>query len=355
MKFLENIIVTIFITGLVFWLNRRIGIKFKIRKAFSSNNDKLSKILLEILKFSSLLVFSICLILFTIISIECYNEGFGFEPTSEGIGNFIDFYYVPLYLLVVLFFLATLGVATAGVMHSNENIIEARKSRAAGYRPELYIPKFNLLFKIQEELGKKFLTVVDDHRHDEDIKLELLNVGKGVAKKVDYEFKFNYSEALVYIEKLDRDKNFEIILGKEGLLIKFLKEFSELQNISINFDNERNSDLISYVPDLAVAKRTIGINFPRATLFLFYIATLLLMKNHNIKKMKVSHISDIPNFPKLQLHLSYRDLDYNPHEKKFRFDLYSDCIELPLKDDNLIPTVNTITIEPVEISGTFHI
>ena len=96
-------------------------------------------------------------------------------------------------------------------------------------------------------------------------------------------------------------------MGKQGILIKFLKEFSGLQNISINFANEIDADLISYVPDLAVAKNPTEINFPRATLFLFYIAALLLMKNHSIKKMNVTQISDIPNFPQLQLHLSYRD------------------------------------------------
>jgi hypothetical protein len=317
-------------------------------KPFNQIRGDWQKIFLEILKYFFAASLLICVIFTVIISIEhCPTP----DWSLEGIKTLVDLYYYPLFLIVVMFFIATLGVATASIIHSGENLVEARKARDASYRPDLYIPKFHLFFstRILGEYANKFM--IFSTFQNLPIQMQILNVGRAVAKSIEYCFSFDTKAAIQWIKRQDQNSNFEIDESIISIIIKFKKEFSGLEVLKFGLQDALDSKKENYIPDLGISNSGLSINFPEVYLHLYFITVILLMKNNLVEEMKLSDPPDISNFPKLVLKLTYHDIGNNIHHKEYRFDIYSiKNFILPFKDGKLIEVDNEIKIEPIEIS-----
>lgn len=234
---------------------------------------------------------------------------------------------------------------------SRQQISLIEKQLEASYRPELFIDRFNINIVTsnqQEYRGRftffnKYMNVLP--------KMVVLNVGRAVAKSIEYEFSFDYRKAIEQIRKKDNMNYVKIESDDRVLVIDYKKEYINLEKVEHKLEYQLSKRFEGFIPDITQDKKGFSVNIPDVYLELYLIMWLILLLTNEIKGTSSNHYDQyaIPDFPQLKFHLSYKDLGNKIHIKDYIMSIIVPKFILPIANNDIIETSNIFKIEPKEL------
>ncbi|WP_461452426.1 hypothetical protein [Mucilaginibacter sp.] len=157
------------------------------------------------------------------------------------------------------------------------------------------------------------------------VSVDMVNIGVGVAKNIEFKWDFNLKEIQTYLQK-NYENNPVIIEGIDNpfveLNINGIKDKIVLGQPY--YQVKRRRDILLSHNDSA---SKFQIQFPLPYMILYFIAIRLSIKN---RKNNLNSFMALDDFPICKLHLTYADISSEKHVKEFNF-LFSGLGSFALK------------------------
>lgn len=206
---------------------------------------------------------------------------------------------------------------------------EIKKQREHSYHPDVNISNFDFfIYRIENDLddndekpdalflfySKKRLDESEQKKGYNDIKIDIHNIGFGVAKSITYEWKFDFEIAKERL--LTVNKSFDIEINEEYISVDF-----DEYNIGWTYDlNEENlSEFINFILPYSTENQKTEIRIPNYFIDLFWLYMI-----GGISKKEIYAPDD---FPPLHLIMNYTNIHGKKIEKEFllylKFDFFS--------------------------------
>ncbi len=211
--------------------------------------------------------------------------------------------------------LITSGATFATVLISYFTLREMNRQRKATYKPDLIMvdSQHSLYFNKYDETGHFEFKYYNHDGNDIGFKkpyAEVVNLGFGVAKSVEYECSFDQNKAAKIIKSLDKNKKFNLSESDDlfclfNLSGKDLGEFTNSYlpissgrfNFIHTFEHESGKNLIDILEGY----------FNLLTVYLF-----LVPDEYDFT------IAEIQHFPPLEISIKYEDLGGDKYTKRFK-------------------------------------
>lgn len=224
----------------------------------------------------------------------------------------------------------TLGLTASRTARMDKQLIEMQAQREASYQTDLIILRNQ--FYIHTGAGvkiidpnthrettkddKSFLKINNDTEGDKEPNLFIHNIGRGVAKKIEYTFSYPVEEYITIMKKFNVDKYFIINSDKSS---GYVMNKGAPQSKYYGFpDLEQSTKHIDYILTADLTDQSTKILLPYFYIILnFFKDELYVHKAFNDYK-----VEDYQNlFPKLQFELKFSDISGKLHQKKYEFDI----------------------------------
>jgi hypothetical protein len=206
---------------------------------------------------------------------------------------------------------------------------EIKKQREHSYHPDINVSNFGFfLYRCEDAdeenpealylyYSKRKLETTEPKTGYNDLKIDIHNIGFGVAKLVTYDWKFDFERAKEELQRVNKSCEFEI--GDDYISVDF-KEF----DISWTYDtNEENQcDFINFILPYSVENRNNEIKIPSYFVDLFYLYMTAGTVN--------DEYYDQDDFPPLQLSMNYRNIHGKKVKKEFQLYLKFDFFASPI-------------------------
>lgn len=147
-----------------------------------------------------------------------------------------------------------------------------------------------------------------------DVSVDLVNVGVGVAKNIEFYWEFELEEIRGYLQKNYSDNPLTIESIDKNFVefkIKGLKDSTYLGQLF--YKTKRRFDILLSYKESSIKLR---IPFPHPYLICYFIAVELSILN---RLDNLNSYMALEDFPKCKLHLRYSDISEKTHKKTFEF------------------------------------
>lgn len=234
---------------------------------------------------------------------------------------------------------------------SNKQIGLIEKQREASYQPELFLDRFNITVATRGD--KQFQGKFIFYQVSIGSKpcMAVYNVGRAVAKSIEYNFSFDYKQAIENIKAQDNMNYVNINTNDRILTIDYNKEHIQIDKTVHELEYQLSKRFKSFVPDISQQKVEFLVDFPTVYLELYLVMWLILLLKNDIKYIGQNKLdpNTIPNFPKLKFHISYKDLGNKIHHKNYSISIIVPEFNTPIVSGAIADSTNNLSIEPNEI------
>jgi len=247
----------------------------------------------------------------------------------------------------------TLGLTASRTARMDKQLIEMQTHREASYQPDLVL-KVDKIFHylVQGQSGQYIYKQSGDRNKQIKHKLDILNIGKGVAKDIKIHFEYDFDEIILILQKIGINEYFEI----KNDDINFTLSSSKLNISGYKIENFDENFLLTkedYILSADIDNSSKSINSPIIIGLLHFINIFLLgdFKRKYNDDLNLLEIKILSQFRSPTLTMSYLDIGNKPFIKNFIIDyVLPDEIPIPLDNNNRIIPFNTYsTIEIKEI------
>lgn len=187
-------------------------------------------------------------------------------------------------------------------------ILEMKTQRKQSYMPDLVIPDVCFWYNNDEETYMK-MWVTDDK---EMLKLKILNVGLGVAKDINFSWKYDVEHMMSTFHSLREAEERELYIDSETQRIHHSKDGTILNGSSLSVDAQHVEFLLPFSAD----QDTTQINLPNSYMC---ISTAIL------KTAFIDEIFDLSGYEKsltpLTLTITCKDVGGRAITKKYNVDV----------------------------------
>lgn len=229
-------------------------------------------------------------------------------------------------LITILSSLATLASALIALA----TLFEVKRQRTASYKPDVLIKSFLIsfsksIFQIGEDEILKFKACdFNDYSNNFDeieFKVSPLykvnNLGFGVAKNVECQWRFDYSAAINKIQNVIAS-DFELRKDQQ-LNLYFLRKLGD-ETFHFTLNSEFDKQEIDYISPIGVQNHFHFHAIPKIIpasylLFLQFKEELLSETGQNFHVFEFKEF----DFPKPELRIKYQDINGKWHKRRFRF------------------------------------
>ena len=332
--------------------------KFNYRNKLNPNSFKIFLI--------GLSIFFVILFLLSILIIAS-NRTF-FWISKDFLNSLGSEYTLPIGIGAVILALWTLAITAARTVRndwqieqmnqqlkrSEEQLIVSRKQieliekqREASYQPELFLDRFYIAVTTRDPKMFKFYRTSLGNRPY----MPVVNVGRAVAKSIEYHFSFDYRTVITNIQAQDNMNYINLTADDRILTIDYNKKYIPINKVAHQMEYQLSKRYKNFVADISLDKEGLIVNFPEVYLELFLVMWLILLLKNDIKYINDHYDTNtIPNFPKLLFHISYKDLGNKIHKKDYSLSILVPEFKMPIVDGAIADTTNNFLIEPKEIA-----
>lgn len=237
---------------------------------------------------------------------------------------------------------------------SNKQIGLIEKQREASYQPELFLDRFNITVATRGDKqfqGKFIFYQISISNRPQ---MHVFNVGRAVAKSIEYYFSFDYKRVIENIKIQDNMNYVDIDTNDRILTLNYNKVHIPIDKAVHELEYQLSKRFKSFVPDISQQKEGFWIDFPEVYLELYLTMWLILILKNDIKYISQNHFdtNTIPNFPKLMFHISYKDLGNKIHTKDYSISIIVPEFTSPIINGGIADSTNNFLIEPKELDNS---
>lgn len=253
-----------------------------------------------------------------------------------------------------LFTIATTVLVYQTFRSQKEDVKETKRltelQMALSIKPDLYfIDSLVHGFSQQGDQGEEYarsFSQKEEFDESSNVYVEMVNIGIGAAKGIEYNWDFDLADAQKYI--LDNFPENTLIVDPE-INSKVLIEI-KLNDLKGGAAYGQTGYKLKRKIDILMTGRnrsdSVKIQYPTPYLIYYFLALKLIAQHKMYEKFGTYAIID--NFPKCTLNLAYNDLADVSHKKKFNFHFVSGgVVWSKTSEDNV--RLFSFTIQPNEI------
>lgn len=200
-------------------------------------------------------------------------------------------------------------------------VLEMYRQRRASYKPDIIIHNSKHDVYMYRDADDKettfrfFGTGNTDGYASKFAKLQIVNLGVGVAKNVEIEINFDIEKAIKLIQEKNESNGFTFNLGNSN---NSKKEIIYISNKDLDFFHVGEPYRKTAIPFIVTNDRTgseVYIEIPRAYLALL---TIFLDTDRYLPNPKKHEYINKNNFPELEIKINYEDLGGGVYIKNFK-------------------------------------
>lgn len=215
---------------------------------------------------------------------------------------------------------------TIAVYYTYLTLKEVKVQRESMYMPDLIIEEKKFyLYGYQNEKGivlnefsyeNKELNYRSDKSLFYNFSIDLNNIGLGTAKNIDVKFKFNISDAILIINKMNNkvDVSKKINIKKTKYSIGFSGGIESTQKKSMHIIKNQFETKINHILPISISGTSVKINLPQVIQELYSISVTLFWLINKEEQ-------ELYKFPSIFLYFQYYDIGNKKHTKKHELNL----------------------------------
>ena len=257
-------------------------------------------------------IVSIAILIFTIIAYSrsslIHFTGYIDKDFFSAFGSFIGSTIGIVLSFVTVFLIFSTFQLQREQIKITRDLVERQLNLSI--KPELIVQDFN-----------NYYTNENETRYDDlipyaiqNISLKIINIGIEAAQYIKYRFEFSIKDLNDFVIIKIQDASFEIDFKEGEKFFKIRKKNSEVEYF-INGFSSKSLFFKDFLLPYKLEKSDLIIPFPYDYLVLYYLIFVELNKEKN------SFDSQIKDFPKCIMHISYQNLEGTNYEKIFDLEI----------------------------------